>query len=249
MSAFILMLLLSGAAGSSTEAPQSRCADCHYANMQASFADHISDWESSGHGRAMIGCERCHGGDPTTFEPLIAHRDILPLSHRGSPLHRLNMPATCGKCHVGAFAAFQASRHYELLRSGSADGPTCVTCHDEVAGTLLSPRGLENQCASCHGAGKPHEKTDYPPQGRRLLQGVRDVREQLREAESLIRHVKDKTRRAELEAAAQQARVPLAEASRAGHRFVFDQLEERLQTARERASALLERLANQPPAR
>ena len=26
-------------------------------------------------------------------------------------------------------------------------GPTCSTCHDPVAGELLSPKALEKQCA------------------------------------------------------------------------------------------------------
>jgi hypothetical protein len=213
--------------------------------MQESFASHISDWERSAHGGAMVGCERCHGGDSTTFEPLLAHRDILPVGHRASPLHRLNLPSTCGRCHTGPFVAFQKSRHYELLRSGSTDGPTCSTCHDPVGAALLSPKGLESQCASCHGAGKKHERTDYPAQGRIFLQGVRDAREQLKGAESLIRHVKDTARRAELQAAADQVRVPLVESARAGHQFIFEDLEERLGAARLRLASLMERLANE----
>ena len=49
-----------------------------------------------------------------------------------------------------------------------------------------------------------------------------------------------------LEAAYLQSEVPLIEARRAGHRF-FDQLEERLATARERAAALLSELVNPSP--
>jgi hypothetical protein len=244
MRVIIFLVLASVFAFPAIASAQSRCADCHFANMQASFARHISDWERSAHGTAGVGCERCHGGYSTTFEPALAHRDILPVGHRGSPLHRLNLPSTCGACHTGPLVAFQTSRHYELLRSGSLDGPTCSTCHDEVGATLLSPRGLESQCASCHGPGKRHERTDYPAQGRILLQGIRDAREQLTQAESIIRRVKDAARREELEAAADQVRVPLIEAAQAGHRFVFRDLEERLDTARVRLAGLMERLAS-----
>jgi hypothetical protein len=248
MRAFIFLLLAGCVLSPAPATGQSRCADCHFANMQDSFARHVSDWERSPHGAAAVGCERCHGGDASTFEPLLAHRDIVPVGHRASPMHRLNLPATCGKCHAEPFAAFQKSRHYELLRSGSPEGPTCSTCHDDAGAALLSPRGLEGQCSACHGPGKRHERTDYAPQGRILLQGVRDAREQLKQAESLIRRVKDTPRRSDLEDAAEQVRVPLVEAVQAGHRFVFDDLEERLQTARGRLAALMDRLANPPSA-
>jgi len=223
---------------------QSRCADCHFANMDASFAEHISDWERSAHGRAAVGCESCHGGDAGTFESVLAHRNILPPSHRASPVNRINLPATCGKCHAGPFAVFQESRHFALLRAGDPNPPTCSTCHGEVAADLLSPKGLEGQCARCHGADRTYQRTEYPAQARLMLQNIRDVRAQLKEAESLIRRVKDPARRAELTAAADQVRVPLTEAAHAGHAFRFEGLQERVDTARVRVTALLERLAN-----
>lgn len=225
-------------------AAQSRCADCHFANMQESFARHLSDWDLSAHGRERVGCESCHGGDPTTFEPVRAHRDIVPMTSPASPVARANLPVTCGKCHTGPFVAFQKSRHYGLLRAGNTEGPTCSTCHGEVAAQLLSPKGLESRCANCHGPGKRQERAEYPGRGRLMQQGIRDAREQLRTAQSLIRRVDDESERADLEAAVQQAEVPLVEATHAGHAFVFDDLEERLALARERIAALLDRLAN-----
>ena len=43
---------------------QSRCADCHFANPGSVSANHLSEWDLSGHGRKNVGCETCHGGDP-----------------------------------------------------------------------------------------------------------------------------------------------------------------------------------------
>jgi hypothetical protein len=80
-----------------------------------------------------------------------------------------------------------------------------------------------------------------------MLEGVRETRTALKEARSLIARVKDQSRRARLEQAAQQIDVPLTQATQAGHSFVYDDLEERLDTARRRLSALFEELAN--PAR
>src|SRR5262245_55090333 len=115
-------------------APASGCADCHVATPAAPAASHVSAWDRSPPGRANVGCQACKAGNPGPSEPALAHRGILPPADRKSPVHRLNIPATCGSCHRGQFAAFQDSRHYKLLRSGNDEGPTCVTCHGEVDG-------------------------------------------------------------------------------------------------------------------
>jgi hypothetical protein len=77
-----------------------------------------------------------------------------------------------------------------------------------------------------------------------MLEGVRDTRARLKDARSLIARVNDKTRRARLEQTARQIEIPLTQATEAGHAFVYDHLEERLDTARRRLAALLEELAN-----
>ncbi|HSF87705.1 MAG TPA: hypothetical protein VLG28_18845 [Acidimicrobiia bacterium] len=81
---------------------------------------------------------------------------------------------------------------------------------------------------------------------RLLLEGVSDARASLDAARRLLRDVRDESRRRDLEDAYEQAEVPLIQAIRAGHQFVFDGLRERLATARERVAALLERLVNPP---
>lgn len=77
-----------------------------------------------------------------------------------------------------------------------------------------------------------------------MLEGVRDARAMLKEANSLIARVKDPARRVRLEQAAQQVDVPLTQATQAGHAFVYNDLQERLATARRRLAALFEELAN-----
>jgi hypothetical protein len=222
----------------------SRCADCHVSRPDAPGERHVADWDTSPHGRNAIGCETCHGGNASTFEPVPAHQGILHFNNPASPVARVNLPATCGKCHTGAFAAFQKSRHYELVRAGTRDAPTCATCHGEVGAQLLSPRQLEGRCAGCHGDGKVAPRSDFAPQGRLMLEGVRDARALLKEANSFISKISDKPRRARLEAEAQQAAVPLKEATDAGHAFVFTGLQERLTLARQRIATLYEHLAN-----
>lgn len=235
-------------------AQQSRCADCHFATRVPALAIgprdaevHLRDWDLSAHSSAGVGCERCHGGDATTFEPVVAHRGILRWSNPASPVSRVNIPRTCGACHAGPLVAFQKSRHFALLQGQNPVVPTCTTCHGAAGENRPSPKALERECASCHRPGRPDEHPEHPALGRKMLEGVREARAMLKEARSLIGRVKDRPRRARLEQAAQQVDVPLTEATQAGHAFVYDALEERVNTARRRLAALFEELAN--PAR
>ncbi|MDP1572316.1 MAG: cytochrome c3 family protein [Vicinamibacterales bacterium] len=233
-------------------AQTSRCADCHLANAESptvnwsAFASrHLSDWDHSPHQRANVGCEKCHGGDATTFERFQAHQGMLNSRNPASPVHPANLPATCGTCHTGPFVAFQKSHHFELLKAGNNAVPTCSTCHGEVGANLLSPRALQNACATCHGPRSAQPRPERATDAGILMTGVREVRATLDEARSLIRRVKDPARRTALETQWQQAEVPLIEAAQAGHEFIFTNLRERLNTARTRAEALMVTLANQ----
>ena len=235
--AVTLLATLMAAGSSQAQVIPSRCADCHFAHRRSASQWHLSEWDHSAHGRANVGCEKCHGGDPTTFESFLAHQGILSPRNPASPVNRINLPRTCGACHPGPFAAFQKSRHYDLLREGNLDTPTCVTCHGEVGAYLLSPKSLYSECANCHAEGKI------------MLTSVRDVRAALDQAKTLIKQVKDKARRESLELELQDAQAPLLEAVNSSHTFVFDAMQERLQIARRRADMLRERLANpQDPA-
>ena len=229
----------------------SRCADCHIANTNTVGANwtgfalrHLQDWDTSAHASKNVGCEKCHGGNATTFESFPAHQGMLHAQNPASPVNRANLPKTCGVCHTGPFVSFQKSRHYQLLREGDSRGPTCTTCHGEVAGMLLSPRSLESQCNSCHGPGKPQARPERAAEARLLMTEVHEVRTTLNQAQSIIKRIKDKTARAAFDEAWKQAEVPLIEARNAGHEFVFDNLKERLDRAKTRADALLDRLAN-----
>jgi hypothetical protein len=80
-----------------------------------------------------------------------------------------------------------------------------------------------------------------------MLEAVREARAKLKEAQSLVGHVKDQSRRARFERAVRDIDVPLTQATEAGHAFVYGDLEMRLDIARRRLSALFEELANSFP--
>lgn len=223
---------------------ESSCADCHFANPGAPSASHLLDWEYSAHGRNSVGCEKCHGGDASTFEPFRAHQGILNSTNPASPVRRANLPRTCGACHIGPFVAFQKSAHFTMLEEGSEDAPSCSTCHGEVAARLLSPNSLSKQCEQCHGEPGVSYHPEYAAHGRLLLELVREVRQKLSQALPLIERVDEAERRARLEEAYRQAEVPLIEAANAGHSFIFAEMEDRLSVALQRSESLLGELAN-----
>lgn len=227
--------------------PQSGCADCHYANPGSTSAQHLAEWDLSAHARQRVGCDRCHGGNPNTFEKGQAHRGMLSPGNTRSPVSRANIPATCGTCHVGPFVAFQDSKHYELLRAGNRNVPTCVTCHGNVAANVPSPKAVESRCNSCHGPRGVASRADLARDAALHIAGLNELRDLLDQADKAVARVKDTQRRELLRAQAQQARVPLVEAQNAGHRFVYDELEERLMLARMRIAALLDELVNPSP--
>ena len=228
-------------------AQQSACADCHFAQPEPPAPDHVADWDNSAHGRSNVGCEKCHGGDPTTFESLPAHRTILNSSNPASPVNRQNLPRTCGACHTGPFGAFQKSQHFALLEKGDAKVPVCVTCHGAAGFARPSARTLETQCAECHGPKGIAPRPERAEGARAMYDGLHESRELLKTAKQLIARVNDRTRRTQLEDAYQQAEVPLTQAVQSGHEFVYNTLRTRLATARQRLEALFAEIANPKP--
>jgi hypothetical protein len=232
-------LMLGGVAAAQ---PASRCADCHVANRVERGGHHLGEWDRSAHGRARVGCEKCHGGNPATFEQPAAHRGMLPPANERSPVHRANLPKTCGSCHVGQRVAFEKTKHFQLLASGDGRGSTCSTCHNEVGDTLLSPKALEVQCNACHGPGGTAPRPERARDARLALEDVHEARVLLKEARDVIRQVKDPARRTALGQEATGVERDLAQAVEAGHAFVYDGLRDRVAEGRRKLGALFDHL-------
>jgi nitrate/TMAO reductase-like tetraheme cytochrome c subunit len=240
----VLALLLVPLFTGTASAQQSYCADCHYANPSAPRPDHLEEWDRSPHGRNRVGCEKCHGGNATAIEGFRAHAGVLNSADDFSSASRRNLPLTCGQCHAAPSVAFESSRHYELLRSGSSHGPTCSTCHGAVDGRVLSPKALASKCGECHGPDEVAPRAGRVQAVREQYEGITAVREQVKQAQSLIKRVTDRRRRADLTSALDRAQAPLVRAVEAGHKFVYDDLKVQLEMAQQRVEALLNMLAN-----
>ncbi len=240
----VMMAVLMGAGATAAMAQGSKCADCHFANPDAPRRGHMSDWDRSAHGRQNIGCEKCHGGNATSFEKLVAHKGILSPGDRKSPVHRANLPTTCGSCHAGQLMEFQKTRHFQLLKTDDKRGPTCATCHSDVGDTLLSPKALESQCNACHGPGKAAPRPERAKNARAMLESVREARQLLKQSRDMIKQVKDPQRKAKLTQDAEMVALELKFAVEAGHAFVYDGLQDRVSRARTKLTALFDSLTN-----
>ncbi|HEX2444843.1 MAG TPA: hypothetical protein VHJ77_12925 [Vicinamibacterales bacterium] len=163
--------------------PAATCVDCHTAHEIKPAADPTSTTYKLNlaatcarcHADAAVISRRIEAGNvPATFRDSIhgqalekaglvvapscgdCHRthDILLKVDRQSPVHRTNVPATCGTCHAGVKQAFGASIHGVALARSMPSAPSCHTCHTahgirrtELEGWQL---GAVEECGTCH---------------------------------------------------------------------------------------------------
>jgi hypothetical protein len=132
------------------------CAACHGSQAPVRLASGRSPavaslFSDSIHGQALTdkglivapSCADCHSS-----------HEILPKRLPDSPVHRTNVPATCGKCHEGIRLEFAASAHGEALGRQNQDAPNCASCHNAhgVQTTTTDDWQLHaiEQCGTCH---------------------------------------------------------------------------------------------------
>jgi len=118
------------------------CIQCH-SGLEEKYSQPVKLWRSSIHAVNGIACNACHGGDPKDMaNAMNPARGFL-----GVPGEK-DIPAFCGRCHVGVTKDYLSSAHGLALGKG---GPTCVTCHGshlvrKVSLELIS----EKYCTQCH---------------------------------------------------------------------------------------------------
>lgn len=123
-------------------APQTVCLQCH-GGMEGRLGEPVGLWKKSIHRQNGISCHDCHGGDPTDFAMAMSpERGFL-----GAP-EKNDIPAFCGRCHIGVKDDYLASKHGQALGKG---GPQCVTCHGNHAVVKASLALINDKdCTRCH---------------------------------------------------------------------------------------------------
>src|SRR5687767_4553243 len=92
-------------------------------------------------------CTDCHNS-----------HDILPAADPRSPIAKVNIPATCSKCHESESAEFMQSVHGQAVTRGVSRSPVCTDCHGihgisspvEQATANATTAVATDTCAGCH---------------------------------------------------------------------------------------------------
>lgn len=124
------------------DAAEPVCIQCH-SQMPEKYSQPVKLWRGSIHAENGISCNSCHGGDPKdAANAMSPARGFL-----GAPKEP-DIPAFCGRCHVGVMNDYLASAHGRMLGKG---GATCVTCHGnhQVVNASLELIN-EKSCSRCH---------------------------------------------------------------------------------------------------
>lgn len=136
------------------------CADCH---LKKDVLDHlgfrnqgpVAAYKSSIHDQILLEdteqiaptCVSCHG----------AH-NIYLMSDPRSTFNKLNRAETCGNCHAEIESQYKKSIHWQAVKLGHFESPTCNDCHGEHhivspadKSSITNPLHLSSQlCAKCH---------------------------------------------------------------------------------------------------
>ncbi len=148
------------------------CGACHgdAKLMKAAgvvIADPLKNYMKSDHwrmlksGKMLVAatCSDCHGS-----------HDILPATNPKSPIFKLNIPNTCGKCHSGIEAKYMKSIHGKALEEGNLEAPSCNNCHGEhdiegpkrPTSSVYPPTVAQTTCPQCHASVRLSKRFNVP---------------------------------------------------------------------------------------
>lgn len=151
------------------------CVECHSKDLKSSeLTNRYLEWHLSRHMQAAVGCEKCHGGDPTTDRKEKSHAGVLKAADATSRVNPLNLPATCGECHKPIVAAFTGSVHFQKLKAAGM-GPSCSTCHQHMASIVASsPPDAALLCAQCHEVDRAVQpkRPEIPAQAQAVMEAI-----------------------------------------------------------------------------
>jgi cytochrome b subunit of formate dehydrogenase len=142
-----------------SDLPPAQCATCH--------GDAVSQYAASIHGMShkmgasdAASCASCHGT-----------HDMVPVKQLDSPVFKLNLSKTCGKCHDDAklttdyrMGKSEAAAHYAdsihgqaLIKMGLVVAPSCNNCHGvhDIKRSIdkdsrSNHANIATTCGTCH---------------------------------------------------------------------------------------------------
>jgi hypothetical protein len=140
------------------------CAKCHgnpdfmrrYQPQQR--VDQYELYKTSVHGKLLA------QGDETVATCIDCHsvHDIRAVKNVLSPVHPLQLPDTCGRCHADAkkmakygiptnqLENYRSSVHWAALKKGDLSAPNCASCHGNHGAKPPEIASVSAVCGSCH---------------------------------------------------------------------------------------------------
>lgn len=202
------------------------CVSCH-AKLTNPYrlTSRYGEWHISIHKEKLVGCEKCHGGDPSIKDSNQAHAGVVSPKDVTSRLHQKNLPETCGACHQGVVSSFIESKHYQNLK-GAGLGPSCTTCHVHMGSQVLyTPEETAAMCSTCHNS--PNKlmplRPEIPQKANEVMQAIRRANTTVLWADRLIEQAEAKKLDISEEKKEQKiARAVMAEAKIGWHAFNLD---------------------------
>jgi len=145
-SAFILMFVALALDAKADELSEGKCLECHLTTQ-----DGVGElWQEDVHARAGIGCETCHGGDPTQADAELAKG---PGTGYQGELSAAQIVSSCGGCHADA-------EYMKVRKPLLAIDQLDKYWTSEHGKHLAKGENRVAQCASCHGAHGVREVND-----------------------------------------------------------------------------------------
>jgi hypothetical protein len=120
----------------------SSCVTCH-SKLEGDAHAPLDAWAADVHAGAGLGCESCHGGDPSPAHADDSDAAMNPKKGFRPAPDRLHVPEFCGHCHADAsfikkydpkarvdqLVEYRTSTHGRLNAKGDPVPATCIDCH------------------------------------------------------------------------------------------------------------------------
>jgi predicted CXXCH cytochrome family protein len=162
-----LVVLAVSAGFAATALADDTCVKCHV-ELGGELAQPAQEVPQSVHGKAMLSCADCHGGDRQAED---VDEAMSPAKgYVGAPT-REEVPGFCGKCHsseqymrryrpriaVDQETAYWTSKHGIRLKSGDKNVADCTSCHGwhtiksvDDNKCEVYPTNVPFTCGKCH---------------------------------------------------------------------------------------------------
>ena len=224
------------------------CVNCHSKGMESlSDTSRYFEWHISPHKSKGVGCDKCHGGNPSVNDKGKAHIGVLPPKDGESKVNAKNLPETCGTCHQAIFKAFVTSKHYQQLKS-SGLGPSCNTCHAHMASEIIyTAEEISTLCSTCHNSanGLLPKRPEIPAKASDVMLALRRANGVVVWADGLLKDAQNK----KMEATAEQNKMKtvhemLTDAKASWHAFDLDVVRKKSDAAFEIGTKVKDALRN-----